>query len=383
MAAIGPVPFAGMLLSDLGADIVRIDRPPHKGPPPYLTPLDRGRRSIAVDLKSAGGTGVVLDLLSKADILLEGFRPGVMERLGLGPSECLAVNPKLVYGRMTGFGQHGRLSALGGHDINYIALTGVLDLIGEADGPPLPPQNLLGDFGGGGMLLAVGVLSALHHARTAGRGQVIDAAMVDGASTLMAMHFGLRAQGVLGTRSDNGLGGGSPYYCAYETADGGWMAVGAIEEQFYVAMVTTLGLEPTSLPDRADHAQWPALRQRLAEVFRSKRRDDWTKIFAAVDACVTPVLSLGEVETNEFHIERGVFQEVDGVVQPAPAPRMSETPGAIQGPPPQPGEHTEQVLQDWGFAADAIRALRDGGAIWGPNAPGDPSSRPIDPPNSL
>jgi alpha-methylacyl-CoA racemase len=364
MAGIGPVPFAGMLLSDLGADVVRIDRPPRNGRAPYLTPIDRGRRSIAVDLKNSAGTKVVLDLVSKADVLLEGFRPGVMERLGLGPAECLASNGRLVYGRMTGFGQSGQMSALGGHDINYIALTGALDLIGEADGPPLPPLNLLGDFGGGGMLLAVGVLSALHHASAAGRGQVVDAAMVDGVSTLMAMHFGLRANGVLGSRGANGLGGSAPYYCAYETADGKWMAVGAIEENFYASLLQTLGLDPATLPDRADHSQWPALRQRLAEVFRSRTRDEWTGIFGTADACVTPVLSLEEVDKHELHVERGVFEEVDGVVQPAPAPRLTETPGAIQGPPAPPGEHTTQILEDWGFTPEEIHSLRDEGAIW-------------------
>jgi alpha-methylacyl-CoA racemase len=376
MAAIGPAPFAGMLLSDLGADVVRVDRPPGKSPAPYLTPLDRGRRSIAIDLKSAAGTAAALKLVSKADILIEGFRPGVMERLGFGPTECLAANPRLVYGRMTGFGQTGRLSGLGGHDINYIALTGALDLIGDADGPPLPPQNLLGDFGGGGMLLAVGVLSALHHARATGEGQVVDAAMVDGVSSLLAMHFGLRARGVLGSRGGNGLGGGSPYYCAYRTADGGWMAVGAIEEPFYAALIRTLGLDGTTLPDRTDHRQWPVLKERLAEAFSAKTREEWTKTFATVDACVTPVLTLDEVEVHEVHTERRVFQEIDGIVQPSPAPRFDRTPGVVQGPPAQPGEHTTEILEDWGFAPDTVRSLRDGGAIWSSSSPSRPAGAP-------
>jgi alpha-methylacyl-CoA racemase len=377
MAAIGPAPFAGMLLSDLGADVVRVDRPPGRSPAPYLTPIDRGRRSIAVDLKNAAGVAAVLELVTKADILIEGFRPGVMERLGLGPEECLAANPRLVYGRMTGFGQTGRLSAMGGHDINYIALTGALDLIGEAGGPPLPPQNLLGDFGGGGMLLAVGVLSALHRVGATGGGQVVDAAMVDGVSSLLAMHFGLRAHGDLGARGGNGLGGGSPYYRAYETSDGGWMAVGAIEEPFYAALVRTLELDGAALPDRTDHRQWPELTGRLAEAFRAKSRDEWTKIFATVDACVTPVLTLAEVESHEVHTERGVFQEIEGVVQPAPAPRLSETPGAVQGPPAPAGEHTDEVLEDWEIAADVVRSLHDSGAIRSRTPSGQAHRSPI------
>jgi alpha-methylacyl-CoA racemase len=363
MASIGPVPFAGMLLSDMGADVVRIDRPPHAGPAPFLTPIDRGRRSVTVDLKHSDGAGVVLDLVSRADILIEGLRPGVMERLGLGPDACQARNQRLVYGRMTGFGRSGEWSKRAGHDINYVAMTGALDMIGQADGPPLPPLNLVGDFGGGGMLLAFGVMCALHSARASGRGQVVDTAMIDGVNLLMAMHLGLRAEGLVGPRGTNGLDGGSPYYCAYETADGKWMAVGAIEEPFYVALLTTLGLDPRTVPDRVDRSQWPALRERLTQAFRTRTQDEWCRVFQDVDACVSPVLGPDEVEKHHHHVERKAFQEVGGVVQPTPAPRFGDTPGRIQGPPPAPGEHTEQALGDWGFEVHSIARLTRAGVI--------------------
>lgn len=360
IAAIGPVPFAGMLLSDMGAEVVRVDRP---GSSPYLTPIDRGRRSVAIDLKQPDGHALALDLVSRADILLEGFRPGVMERLGLGPDDVFGQNAALVYGRMTGFGQTGSLSAVAGHDINYVALAGALDLIGTPDGPPLPPLNLLGDFGGGGMLLAFGVLAALQHARSSGHGQVVDAAMIDGVGLLMAMFYGLRADGTLGPRGTNGLDGEAPYYRAYQTADGEWMAVGAIEEHFYQALLRGLGLDPAEVPDRADRSQWPQLRHVLTDAFRSRTRDEWSKVFQEVDGCVSPILSLDEVATHPHHAARQALTSIAGVLQPSPAPRMSATPGEIQGPPATPGQHSREVLADWGIAPATIDAAAASGAV--------------------
>lgn len=360
IAAIGPVPFAGMLLSDMGAEVVRVDRP---GSAPHLTPIDRGRKSVAIDLKDPAGRALLLDMAAAADVLLEGFRPGVMERLGLGPDEVLARNARLVYGRMTGFGQEGPLSGVAGHDINYVAVAGALDLIGPPDGPPLPPLNLVGDFGGGGMLLAFGVMTALHHARTSGQGQVVDAAMVDGVGLLMAMFYGLAVDGTLGRRGSNGLDGEAPYYGAYQTSDGGWMAVGAIEEHFYQAFLHGLGLDPSDVPDRADRTQWSALRRVLSERFRSRSRDEWSKVFEAVDGCVSPVLSLADIKDHPHHVARQALSTVDGVPQPAPAPRLSSTPGSIQGPPPAPGQHSRDVLTSWGIDPTSVDALAASGVV--------------------
>lgn len=359
MGAIGPVPFAGMLLADMGADVVRIDRPTSQT---HLTPVDRGRRSVAVDVKSPAGRDLVLDLVAGADILLEGFRPGVMERLGLGPDVALARRPSLVYGRMTGFGQEGPLAHVAGHDINYIALAGALELIGDPDRPPAPPLNVLGDFGGGGMLLGFGVLAALHHAR-AGRGQVVDASMIDGVGLLMAMFHGLRSDGMLGPRGTNGLDGGAPYYRTYRTSDDRWMAVGAIEEPFYQGLLHGLGLDPAAIPDRGDRSTWPELTVVLERAFGSRTRDEWSKVFSEVDGCVSPVLGLGEIATHPHHVAHGSLQDVAGLDQPAPAPRLSATPGAVQGPPPRPGEHTRQALADWGVPESTVRALLDDGVL--------------------
>ncbi len=360
VAAIGPVPFAGMMLSDMGADVVRLDRPPTAGAEPFLTPIDRGRRSAAIDLKSRGGAELALDLIAEADILLEGFRPGVMERLGLGPETCLARNPRLIYGRMTGYGQSGPLAQLAGHDINYIAITGALDLIGPADGPPLPPLNLVGDFGGGGMLLAFGVLAALHRATGTGEGEVVDASMTDGVSALTAMFHGMRASGHLGPRGSNGLDGGAPYYRTYETSDGKWMAVGAIEPQFYSALLAGLDLDPDALPAQGHRRQWPVLHQAFADAFRTRSREEWSRVFTQVDACVSPVLAVSEVGFYDHHVARSSFSHDGDNLQPAPAPRMSAAPGDIQGPPPAAGQHTVEVLRDWGVPADtAAAALRD------------------------
>lgn len=354
MAGIGPAPFAGMMLADMGADVVRLDRP---GSSPYLTPIDRGRRSIAVDVKSERGRDVALELITRADILLEGFRPGVMERLGLGPSDAFARNAALVYGRMTGYGQSGPLANSAGHDINYIALGGALDLLGTADGPPLPPLNLVGDFGGGGMLLAFGAVSALHHARATGEGQVVDAAMIDGVGLLMAMWHGLLADGSVGPRGTNGLDGVAPYYRAYETADGGWMAVGAIEPQFYQALVHGLELDASTLPDRNDRSQWPQLTALFADTFRTRTREAWSKIFEQVDGCVSPVLDLADIDDHPHHVARDSLTTVDGVRQPAPAPRMSVTAGAVPRPPAHPGEHSREVLAAWGFGPAEVDEL--------------------------
>lgn len=360
IAAIGPVPFAGMLLSDMGAEVVRVDRP---GSTPYLTPIDRGRRSIAVDLKQPEGRELALELVSHAHILLEGFRPGVMERLGLGPEDALERNRALVYGRMTGFGQTGMLADVAGHDINYVAVSGALDLIGTPDGPPLPPLNLVGDFGGGGMLLAFGVLSALHHARGSGTGQVVDAAMIDGVGLLMAMFHGLRADGTLGPRGTNGLDGEAPYYRTYATSDGGWMAVGAIEEHFYRAFLSGLGLDPSQVPDRSDRTCWPQLHDLFARTFACRTRDEWSRVFESVDGCVTPVLAIDDLAGHPHHLARQSLTTVAGVTQPAPAPRFSGTPGRVQGPPARPGEHTREVLVDWGLDEAAVDHLVGAGVI--------------------
>lgn len=351
--AIGPVPFAGMMLSDLGADVLRVDRPE----PPNMgiareTRFEisgRGRRSVVVDLKEAAGVEQVLRLAERADILLEGMRPGVMERLGLGPGECLTRNPKLVYGRMTGWGQHGPLAPTVGHDINYIATAGVLHTLGRAGEPPAVPLNLVGDFGGGAMLLAFGVLAAMHEARESGHGQVVDAAMVDGSLALLAPVIGRwQAGDWRDTRESNLLDGGAPFYRTYATADGKSVAVGAIEPRFYAALLKGLQLAPESLPHQHDRDAWPAMRERFAAIFAKHTRDHWVKVFAGTEACVSPVLSLAEMALDDHVRARGSLVEVDGVLQPAPAPRFSRTAGAVAGPPVARGTGGESALADWG-----------------------------------
>ncbi|NWG45235.1 MAG: CoA transferase [Alphaproteobacteria bacterium] len=362
-AGIGPGPFAAMLLSDMGAEVVRIDR---KGARGGRDLLNRGRRSVALDLKSAEGVETALALIERADGLVEGFRPGVMERLGLGPDVALARNPRLVYGRMTGWGQDGPLAHAAGHDINYIALTGALEAIGERGRKPVPPLNLVGDFGGGALYLAFGLVCGLIEARGSGKGQVVDAAMVDGAASLMTMFWSLRSAALpgfsLGARGEGMLAGGAPFYDTYETADGKWVAIGAIEPQFYALLREKAGLDDPAFDAQFDTAAWPALKAKVAEVFRTRTRAEWCALLEGTDACFAPVLTMDEVPDHPHNKARGIYVERDGVVQPAPAPRFSRTPGAIAGPPAEPGAHTEAVLADWGLG-ERIAALRASGAI--------------------
>jgi len=369
MAGIGPAPFAAMLLADMGAEVIRIDRREATdlglpGREPKFEVLHRGRRSLCVDVKSDAGRDVVLRLAANADALIEGFRPGVMERLGLGPDRLAEVNPKLVFGRMTGFGQDGPLAQRAGHDINYIALAGVLHGIGRRGEAPVPPLNLVGDFGGGGMFLAFGVVCALLEAHKSGKGQVVDAAMVDGAACLMALLYGMYAQGAWrDERGVNVLDTGAPWYDAYETKDGKWLAVGAIEARFYAEFIERLGLSAADLPGQHDRSGWPELRRRFAEAIKQRSRDDWERVFAGSDACVAPVMSLGEVRHHPHNVARATFIDRDGVVQPAPAPRFSRTAAEIGAPPRQRGADSEAVLSDWGFAAAEIDDLRAAGVI--------------------
>ena len=353
LAGIGPGPFAAMLLADLGADVVRVDRPGANvlGVDPAQDPMNRNKRSVLVDLKAEDGPAFVLDLAARADILLEGYRPGVAERLGIGPEACLARNPALVYGRMTGWGQDGPLAASAGHDIGYIATAGVLGMVGQAGGPPAIPVNLLGDFAGGSMYLVAGVLAALHHARATGTGQVVDAAIVDGAAHLTAMVWSMLGAGMWQDRRGvNLLDGGCPYYATYETADGGWMAVGALEPQFYAEFARLLGLGPDA-PDRGDFSRWGELRSLIAARFKARTRAEWTAVFEGTDACVAPVLSMREATAHPHLAARGTFAAPGGLVQPAPAPRFSATPATLRRPPARPGEHTADVVRDWRLPA--------------------------------
>ena len=369
MAGIGPAPFAAMLLADMGAEVIRVDRREAAdlglpGRDVKFDVLHRGRRSIAVDVKAEAGREVVKRLAAGTDAIVEGFRPGVMERLGLGPEVLLGINPKLVFGRMTGFGQEGPLAQAAGHDIDYIALAGVLHAIGRKGGAPVPPLNLVGDFGGGGMFLAFGVVCALLEAQRSGEGQVVDAAMVDGSATLMALMFGLYAQGTWkDERGVNVLDTGAPWYDAYETRDGKWLAVGAIEKRFYEAFVRRLGLEPSELPRQHDRSGWPELRRRFAETIAGRSRDEWERVFAGSDACVAPVLALGEVAQHPHNAARGTFVERDGVLQPAPAPRFSRTVPETGAPPRPVGADTDAVLADFGFSAAEIAELKEAGVV--------------------
>jgi alpha-methylacyl-CoA racemase len=368
LAGIGPGPFCGMMLADLGADVIRVDRAQSvQGGDPDRPPADllaRGRRSIGVDLKSPDGVEVVLSLVERADALFEGFRPGVTERLGLGPDECLARNPRLVYGRMTGWGQDGPYASSAGHDINYISLAGALDPIGRRGQAPVPPLNLVGDFGGGGLLLAFGIVAGLLEARTSGQGQVIDAAMVDGAAALMTMTHSLRAMGIWNDeRGTNMLDTGAHFYDVYETADGGYISIGSIEPQFYAELLRLTGLEDEALPGQYDRAQWPALKERVAAVFRTKTRDEWCEIMEGTDVCFAPVLTIPEAVAHPHNVHRGTFVEVAGIPQPGPAPRFSRTEAAIARPPAHAGQHTEEILAEAGLDADRIAKLRETGAI--------------------
>ncbi|MFF9336500.1 CaiB/BaiF CoA transferase family protein [Streptomyces albogriseolus] len=350
LAGIGPGPFAAMLLADLGADVVRVDRPggPGLGIDPARDVTNRNKRSVVVDLKAPDGAARVLDLAERADILIEGYRPGVAERLGVGPEDCRARNPRLVYGRMTGWGQDGPLADRAGHDIGYIAVTGALGMTGEPGRPPVAPANLLGDYAGGSLYLVVGVLAALHHARATGTGQVVDAAIVDGTAHLTSMIHGMLAAGVWqDRRGANLLDGGCPYYGTYETADGGHMAVGALEPRFYAEFLRLLDL--TDLAGaHADVTRWPELRTRVAERFASRTRDAWTAVFEGTDACVAPVLSLREAPHHPHLAARSTFTDHAGITQPAPAPRFSATPATVRTGPARPGADTEDVARDWG-----------------------------------
>ncbi|MEO1062111.1 MAG: CaiB/BaiF CoA-transferase family protein [Actinomycetota bacterium] len=365
---IGPGPFCGMMLSDMGAEVIRIDRAASvRGGDPSTPPVDvlaRGRRSIGVDLKHPDGVDTVLGLVETADVLFEGFRPGVAERLGIGPDECAARNPKLVYGRMTGWGQEGPISHAAGHDINYIALAGALHGIGREGERPVPPLNLVGDFGGGGMLLAYGIVCAVLEAQRTGQGQVVDAAMVDGAASLMAMFFSMTAMGVWqDERGVNLLDGGAHFYDTYECSDGRYVAIGSIEPQFYAELLRLTGLADAELPKQMDRSNWPALKGRLTEVFLSKTRDEWVEIMEGSDVCFAPVLTLAEAPQHPHNVARSTFVEVAGVTQPGPSPRFSRTGAEVQGPPAHAGQHTDEILTEAGLSAADIAKLRDAGAI--------------------
>jgi len=369
IAGIGPGPFCAMMLADMGADVIRVDRTQAvRGGDPAAPPADvmnRGRRSVAVDLKSPDGVATVLELVERADGLIEGFRPGVAERLGIGPDACRARNPRLVYGRMTGWGQEGPYAPTAGHDINYIALAGALEPIGRAGGPPVAPLNLVADFGGGGMLLAFGMVCGLLEAQRSGEGQVVDAAMVDGAAVLMTMFHAFTAMGIWSEeRGTNLLDTGAHFYDTYETADGKWVSVGSIEPQFYAELLRLTGLDAD--PDfvgQMDRSRWPALKARLAEVFATKTRDEWCAVMEGTDVCFAPVLSIGEAPRHPHNVHRGTFVEVAGIVQPGPAPRFSRTPPEIQRPPAHAGQHTDEVLAELGFDDERRSALRAAGAI--------------------
>ncbi|MBG9390451.1 CaiB/BaiF CoA transferase family protein [Caenimonas aquaedulcis] len=361
-AGLGPAPFCGMLLSDLGADVLRIDR---KGARPYVSTsvTTRGRRSVAVDLKHPGAAALCLRLIEQADILIEGFRPGVMERLGLGPDVALARKPSLVYGRMTGWGQDGPNAKQPGHDINYIALSGALHAIGT-QAEPVIPINLVGDFGGGSLYLAFGIMAALHHARATGQGQVVDAAMVDGASSLLGMIYGYHASGYWkDERQVNSIDGGSHYYNVYPCKDGEWIALGATEPQFYANLLGKLGLGGPEFHPHRDRTKWPALKKRFAETIRGKTRAEWLAIMDGSECCVTPVLSLAEAPRHPHNVARSTFVEIDGVVQPGPAPRFSQTPGAVRHAPVSIGADNLSGLVAWGFDAKEVERLTRDGAV--------------------
>jgi len=376
MAGIGPGPFAGMMLADLGATVIRVDRLAAGGVAVGWSPapsgmaavradvVSRGRRSIAINLKSAEGVELVLELVDSTDVLIEGYRPGVMERLGLGPDVCLSRNPRLVFGRMTGWGQDGPLARAAGHDINYISLSGALAAIGRQGEVPVPPLNLVGDYGGGGLLLAYGVVAALLSAARTGAGQVVDAAMVDGSALLMAQFFGMTALGRWNDeRGTNLLDTGVPFYDVYLSADGGYLSVGPLEPAFFAILLERLGIDDIDVATQYDPRSWPALRLRLAQEFASRTRAASEELFAGLDGCVFPVLSMSEAPQHPHNVARGTFVTRDDVVQPAPAPRFSVTPARIELPPPAVGEHTDAVLADLGLSGDEVRRLREAGVV--------------------
>ena len=362
IAGIGPTQFCGMLLADMGAEIVRVDRidAPDSGfnLPPRFQLLNRSRKSIAVNLKDPEGAALVLRLCAQADALFEGFRPGVMERLGLGPEPCMTANPRLVYGRMTGWGQTGSLANSAGHDPNYIAITGLLDAIGECGGPPVLPLNLIGDFGGGGVYLAMGLLAGILESRNSGKGQVIDCAMVDGAASLMTLFYGLLAAGTWRRqRGHNILDGGAHFFNVYRTRDDKYIVIAPMEPKFYRIFLEKLGLDDPAFQQQYEENYWPELREKLQAVFLTRTRNEWCELFEETDACVSPVLEMSETYTYPFNKERGTFVEYEGIVQPAPAPRFSRTSPEIQGPPDEPGGHTHQMLREWGITETELRDL--------------------------
>ena len=368
LAGIGPCPMCAMLLAELGADVVRVDRVTDSGLGIDMAPeyhlLNRSRPSIAVDLKHPTGTETVLRLVERADALIEGFRPGVTERLGLGPEDCAARNPRLVYGRVTGWGQTGPAAKAAGHDLNYIALTGALDAIGRRGGPPTPPLNLVGDYGGGALYLALGVVAALYEARESGQGQTVDAAMIDGAASLMTSAYALRAAGISdGPRGENVLDSGAHFYDVYETSDGRYVSVAPVEPKFYAELLDRIGLDPSDAPHSADRADWPESKARLAALFRTRTRDEWCEILEGTDACFAPVLGMDEAHRHPHNAARGTFVERDGIVQPNAAPRFDRTPGGIRCSPPAPGSGTRAVLADWGFTSAEIDVLAARGVI--------------------
>ena len=364
MAGIGPGPFTAMMLSDLGAEVIRVDRLSHKGTGHRANVLNRGRKSIAVDLKNPRGVETTLRLIEQADVVLEGFRPGVMERLGLGPEECQSVNPRLIFGRMTGWGQTGPLSQAAGHDINYISIAGALGAMGYADRPPAPPLNLVGDFGGGAMYLLTGILAALVERATSGQGQIIDAAMTDGTASLLSPFFGLMAMNMWTTdRFSNRLDGGAFYYGSYECSDGKYISIGSLEPQFYALLLEKAEITDPEFQEQLDEAAWPAKREKLNQLFKTRTRQQWCDIMEGTDVCFAPVLDLKEAPTHPHNIDRKTFVELEGVVQPAPAPRFSRTQGEIQGPAAMAGEHTREVLSAWNFTDQEIGELQASGAI--------------------
>jgi alpha-methylacyl-CoA racemase len=369
IGSIGPGPFCAMMLADLGAEVVRIDRLEESGP---VGPsedhgnelVNRGRRSVRVDLKNPRGAEVVLDLVSRADVLIEGFRPGVTERLGIGPDVCLARNPRLVYGRMTGYGQDGPDAMTAGHDLNYLAANGVLGMIGRQGQPPTPPLNLVGDIGGGGLILAFGILAALVERAASGDGQVVDAAMVDGAAVLATSFFGWSQSGEWSSeRGTNMIDSGAPYYDVYETADGRWLSVASVEPRFYAALLQLLELDPADLPQQDDRAEWPRTKELFASVIKTRTRDEWSALADGVEVCVAPVLDVDEVEKDAHLSARQTFVRFDGVLQPAPAPRFSRTQAGLSRRPPLPGQHTVEALTDWGCSAADIQAWLGAKAI--------------------
>ena len=364
MAGIGPGPFCAMMLADMGAEVVRIDRLNHKGTGHRANVLNRGRRSIALDLKNPAAVETVLRMIEDADALIEGFRPGVMERLGLGPDVCLERNPKLIYGRMTGWGQSGPLAQTAGHDINYISIAGALGAMGYSDRAPAPPLNLVGDFGGGAMYLLTGILAALHERTNSGQGQIIDAAMTDGTASLLSPFFGLMEMNMWTTeRQANKLDGGAHYYGSYECSDGKYISIGSIEPQFYALLLEKCEIKDDDFLAQQDQSAWPQLRGKLEKLFLTKTRSEWSDLMEGTDVCFAPVLDLGEAPSHPHNAARNTYVEFDGVTQPAPAPRFSRTQSQIKSSAAMVGEHTDQILADWGYSENEIEQLRTAKAI--------------------